>query len=103
MKNNFNLKTKYNIDFTSNFKKQYKKIKKQGKDLNKFRVVLEKLANGETLAENYRDHYLYDNKQYNNCRECHIEPDWLLVYQYQDEKLVLMLIATGSHSEVLNK
>ena len=103
MNNIFDLKTKYSIDFTSNFKKQYKKMKKQGKDLNKFKIVLEKLANGKKLEEKYRDHYLYNDKYFNDCRECHIEPDWLLIYQYQEEKLVLMLIRIGSHSEILNK
>ena len=103
MKNKFNLKAKYDIDFTSNFKKQYKRVQKQGKDLNKFNIVLEKLANGEQLEEKYRDHYLYYNKRYNNCRKCHIEPDWLLIYQYQDEKIVLLLIGIGSHSELFNK
>ena len=103
MKINLNSKLKYNIDFTSNFKKQYKKVIKQGKDEKKFLAILNKLANLEPLEAKYKDHYLYNDKHYNNCRECHIEPDWLLIYQYQDNKIVLMLIATGSHSEILNK
>ena len=103
MKINFDIKTKYNIDFTSNFKKQYKKILKQGKDIEKLKVVLSALANDKKLDSKYKDHYLYNDKFYTDCRECHIEPDWLLIYQYQEDKIVLMLIATGTHSEILNK
>lgn len=98
--NNFNTKNKYNIDMTSNFKKQFKRVKKQNKDINKFIYVLEKLANGEKLEAKYKDHQLVNDKYYKNCRECHIEPDWLLVYQYQEEKLVLLLVNIGSHSSI---
>ena len=98
--NNFNTKNKYNIDMTSNFKKQFKIVKKQNKDINKFIYVLEKLANGEKLEAKYKDHQLVNDKYYKNCRECHIEPDWLLVYQYQEEKLVLLLVNIGSHSNI---
>ncbi len=93
-------KTKYAVDITTNFKKQYKKIRKQGKDITKFIKVLEKLSNGEKLESNYKDHALINNKYYKDCRECHIEPDWLLVYQYQEEKLILLLVGTGSHSNI---
>lgn len=92
--------TKYNIIFSTNFKKQYKKIKKQGKDLNKLHVLIEKLANKEKLELKYKDHTLLNDKYYSECRECHIEPDWLLVYQYQENELILLLIATGSHSKL---
>lgn len=98
--NNFNTKNKYNIDMTSNFKKQFKRVKKQNKDINKFIYVLEKLANGEKLEAKYKDHQLVNDKYYKNCREYHIEPDWLLVYQYQEEKLVLLLVNIGSHSSM---
>lgn len=70
--NNFNTKNKYNIDMTSNFKKQFKRVKKQNKDINKFIYVLEKLANGEKLEAKYKDHQLVNDKYYKNCRECHI-------------------------------
>ncbi len=91
------------VDYTNNFKKQYKKIEKQGKDLRKLYDVIEKLANQEELDLKYKDHFLIDNKYFKNCRECHIEPDWLLVYKYVDKKLILLLFATGSHSELFNK
>lgn len=93
-------KTKYQIKYTSDFKKNYKKIKKQGKDVEKLKVVVSKLADGLELEEKYKNHMLTDSKYYKKCGECHIEPDWLLVYQYMDNELILVLIATGSHSEL---
>lgn len=75
-------KTKYTIRFSSDFKKNYKKIKRHGKDINKLKFVLKKLANGEELEEKYQNHILNNSRYYKNCGECHIEPDWLLVYQY---------------------
>ena len=85
---------------SSNFKKQYKKVSKQGKDLDKIDYVIDKLAKREELEPKYKDHKLINDKSYINCRECHIEPDWLLVYQYEDNRLNLLLVATGSHSEI---
>lgn len=93
-------KTKYKINITSKFKKDYRKISKQGKDINKLITVLEKLANGKKLDQVYKDHALMNDRLYKNCRECHIEPDWLLVYKLNNNKLVLLLIATGSHSDL---
>ena len=75
-------------------------IKKQGKDVEKLKVVVSKLTNGLELEEKYKNHMLTDSKHYKNCGECHIEPDWLLVYQYIDNELILVLVATGSHSEL---
>ena len=97
---NFTTKVKYQIRYTSEFKKNYKKIKKQGKDVEKLKDIVIKLANGLELEEKYKNHMLNDNKYYKNCSECHIEPDWLLVYQYIDNELILVLVATGSHSEL---
>ncbi len=95
--------TKYKVDSTSKFNKEYKLLKKQGKDISKLKYVVNKLANGEELEPKYKDHILINNKRYKNCRECHIEPDWLLVYKYQDDELVLLLFETGSHSELFNR
>ncbi len=92
--------TKYEIEGLKSFQKNFKKIVKQGKDINKFKKVLSKLANKETLEQKYKDHKLIDNKYFKDCRECHIEPDWLLVYKYLDDRLILVLVDTGSHSEV---
>lgn len=93
----------YEVVVSSNFKKQYKKIGKQGKDLKKLKVVIDKLAKKEKLDSKYKDHPLVNDKYYKDCRECHISPNWLLVYQYRDNKLELLLVATGSHTEVFTK
>ncbi len=89
---------RYEVRFTRQFKRDLKLAKKQGKDLDKLYDVIERLANGETLDEKYRDHDL--KGEYEGSRECHIEPDWLLVYEIQGEVLVLMLYRLGSHSEL---
>ncbi len=89
---------KYDIKFTNQFKRDFKLVKKQGKDIEKLYFVIEKLADGITLEEKYRDHSLTGN--YKNCRECHIEPDWLLIYEIIDDVLLLVLNRTGSHSEL---
>lgn len=89
---------KFEIKYTSQFKKDFKLAKKQGKNIDKLFAVIEKLANGETLEPKYRDHDLVGN--YKGCRECHIEPDWLLVYEIFEDVLVLMLYRTGSHSDL---
>lgn len=94
---------KYQVDFSTKFKKSLKRVTKQGKDIDKLDNIILKLANREPLEEKYKDHQLINNKTYRDCRECHIEPDWLLVYKYIDNNLVLLLVATGSHSDVLNK
>lgn len=100
----FNLKnTKYHVQYTNRFKKEFKKALKQGKDETKLLDVLKVIANGKELGAKYKDHQLINNKTYKNCRECHIMPDWLLVYQYKDNELILLLFATGSHSDLFNK
>lgn len=97
---NFDLNTKCKIDFTNNFKNQLKKIIKQNKDINELLEVIAKLANLENLDPKYRNHNLINDKTYKDCLECHIKPDWLLIYKYVDDKLVLVLFATGSHSQL---
>ena len=99
----FSQDTKYRIDFSNKFKKQLRKIISQDKDIKKLLIVINNLANKITLEPKYRDHQLIDDKTYKNCRECHITPDWLLIYKYEEENLILVLLATGSHSELLNK
>ena len=91
---------KYKISYTTKFKKQFKKLKKQGKSIEKLKIVVNKLLADEKLEEKYNDHLLWNNKKFKNCYECHIEPDWLLVYQYIEDKLILLLVETGSHSEL---
>ena len=89
---------KYKIKFTSRFKKDLKQAKKQGKDIEKLFDVIEKIAKDEALDERYRDHSLAGN--YKGTRECHIEPDFLLIYEKIDEVLVLSIVRTGSHSDL---
>ena len=93
-------KTKYGIKFTSNFKKNYKKMIKQGKDKTKLKEIITKLANNEILEEKYRNHKLVNDKYYKECYECHIEPNWLLIYKFYNDNLLLILIDTGTHSEL---
>ena len=80
---------KYSIKFTSQFKKDLKLAKKQGKDLDKLFNVIEILEKGEKLEKKYKDHSL--SGEYKGTRECHIEPDWLLVYEIMNDVLILML------------
>ena len=96
-------KTKYHVQYTSRFKKEFKKLLKQGKDENLFLEVLNVIANGKELTEKYKNHKLINDKTFKECYECHIQPDWLLVYKVQDNELVLLLFATGSHSDLFNK
>jgi mRNA interferase YafQ len=85
-----------NIKYTTRFKKDTKVMKKRGKDLNILYFVIEKLVNEETLPGKYRDHSLIGN--YNYSRECHIEPDWLLIYTPTIDTIILE--RTGSHSDL---
>lgn len=70
---------KYEVKFTSQFKRDLKLAQKQHKDISDLMAVIEQLANGKTLDPKYHDHDLSGN--YKGCRECHIEPDWLLIYE----------------------
>ncbi len=81
---------------TSQFKQDVKRMKQRGKDLEKLKKVLQALVRGEKLAPKYRDHVLVG--QYKGTRECHIEPDWLLIYELAESEIVL--IRTGSHSDL---
>jgi len=89
---------KYTIQRTSSFKKDYKLVKKRGYAIQKLAVVITLLADGQTLPAVYSDHALTGN--WNGYRECHIEPDWLLVYKMIDDKLILSLTRTGTHSDI---
>ena len=91
-------KTKYEIHYTKKFKKQYKKVVKQNKDLKKLRYIVETLSNGNSLEEKYKDHKLIGD--YLGCKECHIKPDLLLIYRIENQILELSLIRVGKHSEL---
>lgn len=92
--------TKYEIKNTTQFKKDYKLAKRRGLNLNLLKDIVAKLANGETLAPKHKDHSLSGN--WTGHRECHIQPDWLLIYRYEEEVLVLTLSRTGTHSDLFN-
>ena len=92
---------KCDVQFTNQFKKDLKLAKKQGENLGKLFEAIEILANGGTLDAKYRDHDLSGN--YKGTRECHIEPDWLLIYEIRGDVLILMLYRIDSHSELFKK
>ena len=83
---------------TTQFRKDLKRINKQGKDLSLLKDVLQTLREEQALEEKYHDHALTGN--YIGFRECHIQPDWLLVYAINKEELILTASRTGSHSDL---
>lgn len=89
---------RYGIVLTSMFKKDLKLAQKRGYDLSLLSRVVDTLAAGQPLAEKYKDHSLIGN--YKGCRECHITPDWLLIYEISDNELILYLTRTGTHSDL---
>lgn len=92
----------YTVKFTSKFKKDYKLYQKRGYDMDKIKKVITLLASGtnqDILINEYKDHALKGN--WKGFRECHIAPDWLLVYEIIENICVLSLARTGSHSDLL--
>ncbi|MDD6858201.1 MAG: type II toxin-antitoxin system YafQ family toxin [Lachnospiraceae bacterium] len=92
--------TKYEIKNTTQFKKDYKLAKRRGLDISLLKDIVTKLANGEPLDPKYKDHSLSGN--WTGHRECHIQPDWLLIYRYEENVLILTLTRTGTHSGLFN-
>ena len=86
------------IKYESTFKKDFKRIVKRGDNIKLLEEVIEILANGQVLPEKYKDHHLIGS--YSDCRECHITPDWLLVYKIDNNELILYLTRTGTHSDL---
>lgn len=86
------------IKYHTMLKKDFKRIKKRGYDISRLEKIVELLANEVPLPEQFKDHNLSGN--YNGFRECHIAPDWLLIYQVNNNELVLVLSRTGSHSDL---
>ena len=85
-----------NIVYTTQFKKDFKKIVKQGKDISKLETLIDLLIEGESLPQKYKDHSLIG--KWKNHRDCHIEPDWILIYRITEDSLFLE--RTGSHSQL---
>ena len=83
---------------SNRFQKDLKRLQKRGYDLDLLTAVIKKLAAGEVLPPKNRDHQLVGD--YGGCRECHIAPDWLLVYEIDNGELILYLTRTSTHSDL---
>lgn len=90
--------SKYKIVQTGKFKKDLKSVIKRGYNIDLLGVVVDTLADGKELPSKYKDHALIGN--YKGCRECHITPDWLLIYEVDGDELFLYLTRTGFHSDL---
>ena len=90
--------SKHQLDFTTAFSKDLKRIKKRGYDLSLMSEVVNRLQEGKPLPEKYKDHSLTGN--WKGFRDCHIQPDWILVYRVHQDKLLLVLSRTGTHSDL---
>jgi len=88
----------YTVKFTSKFQKDVKRVQRRGYDLDLLTAVIEKLADGALLDVSFNDHPL--KGEYVGCRECHITPDWLLIYKYSNDALFLFMTRTGTHSDL---
>ena len=86
------------IRYSSMFKKDFKSITKRGYDINLFKQILDVLINEKPLSEKLLDHSL--SGEYGGHRECHITPDWLLIYKIEKDIMTLTLTRTGSHSDL---
>lgn len=88
----------FQIRRTSAFKKDVKRLIKQGRDLSKLATIVDAIADGKQLEERHRDHELVGNRR--GFRDCHIESDWVLIYKLDKDVLVLTLTRTGTHAEL---
>jgi mRNA interferase YafQ len=89
---------KYTVKPSNMFQKDLKRVEKRGYDLSLITEVIKTLARGEPLHVKYKDHNLSGN--YAGCKECHITPDWLLIYELTESDLILYLTRTGTHSDL---
>ena len=92
---------KYKVQPSTRFTKDLKLCKSRGWDTEIIKKVIKKLSNGMPLEEKYKDHSLSGN--WNGYRECHIQPDWLLIYRYTEDEPILYLTRTGSHSDLFQE
>lgn len=92
---------KYTVKPTSLFNKDLRRAAKRGCDIDALKAIVKTLAAGEELPPQYKDHPLQGN--FKGCRECHIEPDWLLIYKISGDSLILYLMRTGTHSDLFDK
>ncbi len=91
----------YQIVYTNRMKRDVRRAKKRGKDMRKLVAVLALLQHGQPLPDNCRDHPLGGNLR--DFRECYIEPDWLLMYQLFEDRLILSAAATGTHADLFGE
>ena len=91
----------YHIKFTNAYKKSYKRATKRGLNLKLLDDVVDELRKGRKLDAKYRDHELHGN--WAGFRECHIQPDWLLVYLVENDILTLTLVETGTHADIFDE
>ena len=91
------------LKYYTKFKKDYKRAMKRGLSKDLLEEVIRMLSQQQPLPAKYKDHYLinFDGKQ--NVRECHIQPDWLLIYEINESELILGLLRTGTHSDLLER
>ena len=89
---------KYRIRPTAKFQKDLKRVQRRGYNIALLTEIIKKLADGEALPEKNRDHNLTGD--FIGCRECHITPDWLLIYELAEDELILYLTRTGTHSDL---
>lgn len=95
------MNTKYTVKLTTQFKKDYKLAMKRGLDIRLLEEVIKTLAMGFPLSDKYRDHALSGN--WAKHRECHVLPDWLLIYRVENDVLILTLSRTGTHNDLFGK
>ena len=92
---------KYRIKWSSRFKKDYKLAIKRNMNISLLDEIIRTLSTGQPLSEKHKDHPLSGN--WKDYRECHIEPDWILIYRIEKDVLILTLQRTGTHSDLFNK
>ena len=90
--------TKYIVKPSKKFQKDLKKVKSRGYNINLLAEVIQLLEDGKTIPQRYQDHKLSGN--FKGCRECHVLPDWLLIYEIVENELLLYLTRTGTHSDL---
>ena len=91
----------YEIQVTNRYKQSLKQASKRGYNISLLEKVVNVLANGETLPAKYKNHPLKNN--YAGFFDCHIQPDWVLIYKIEKEKLILLLFDTGTHADLFGK
>ncbi len=89
---------KYKVNPSNKFQKDVKRLEKRGYDIDLMKDIIKKLADGKKLPRKYKDHAL--KGKYKNCRECHVAPDWVLIYEVYKNELILYLTRTGKHEDV---